>query len=70
VENNVSKKSQNNQKAYTEKTPESDYPFNDIFFWLSIATADFSFGLYKNGEQSKENSSKQIRTEKKRKNNT
>lgn len=28
-------------------------PFDDIFFWLSIATADFTFGVFEKEEKSK-----------------
>ena len=33
------------------KTQEYKNPFDDIFFWLTLATTDFSFGLYKKIEE-------------------
>jgi hypothetical protein len=53
------------QKPKKEKPkPQEDInPFDDIFFWISLAAADFSFGLYRNSTEPEPKIKKQITEE-------
>ena len=41
------------KKPNMKKLEKQEYrnPFDDMFFWLTLATTDFSFGLYKKIEE-------------------
>lgn len=41
----------NKKSKKRKKTIENDNPFNDISFWFTIATTDFSFGLFENDKK-------------------
>jgi hypothetical protein len=40
-------------KKQKGKKAKYNNPFNDMFFWLSIVSADFSFGLIENNAELK-----------------
>jgi len=48
----------NDKKPNMEKQKTQEYrnPFDDIFFWLTLATTDFSFGLENGGNIEKKRS--------------
>jgi hypothetical protein len=47
-------------KKQKEKTPKYNNPYDDIFFWLSIAAVDFSSCMAENDEELKHKSEKHI----------
>jgi hypothetical protein len=54
---NGSKKTNGKEKksrTKIEKTPVYANPFDNIFFWINLATTDFSFGLFGNDKSEKE----------------